>query len=218
MMWRNDLGTGRKVRMRKFFLMLAIAVICVATASADGLCTDTTHGNIDVLTPGFFCELGGLTFSNFSANLTGAINLTGAQLVGSVVYLTFNPNMAPTSGSLDRYFYFQVTGGVLGVDLINGGGSVTSIFERVCSSPIGIGNICSQPGTQLAEMTAFGGGQDLVMLDGIYSPIYIYKDIFVPQNGHLSSFTQSFHTPEPLTFGLIGSGLLLLGLLRRRAR
>jgi hypothetical protein len=50
--------------------------------------------------------------------------------------------------------------------------------------------------------------------------LYVYKDIRVPFGDELSSFSQSFHTgvPEPMTFVLIGTGLVGIGWIRRRTR
>jgi hypothetical protein len=202
--------------MKRLLLSLTIALISAAALSAAPLCTDLTGSN--VITGGFTCELGGLTFSNFSATGTAPITLMQATLVGSTVYLTFNPFVV---GVDDRYFYMQVDGNIGGVDLTNGGNSATSIFERVCATPIGMANICTGGEVnQIAELNAAGGGSDEVMFQGDgYSTIYIYKDILSGTDGHLSSFTQSFHAvPEPMTFGLIGAGLLGLGLLRRKIR
>lgn len=194
-----------------------LMVLCIAAmGSAAPLCTSSIGSN--VLDTGFVCELGTLTFSNFQAVGATKIDLMGATFNGSVVYLTFNPYMAPTQGPMDVYFYMTVSGAWIdGVDLINGGSSGTSIFERVCSSPIGQGNICPE-NTQVAEMTASGGNQAEVLFQGSYQTLYIYKDILVPENEHLSSFTQSFHIPEPMTFVLIGTGLLGLGLFGKRLR
>ena len=52
----------------------------------------------------------------------------------------------------------------------------------------------------------------------VTSPVYIFKDIDAGAGGALSEFTQSFSTPEPVSMVLLGSGLLGLGLLRRRSR
>ncbi len=199
--------------MKKLGNLVVVLLAACAIAGAAPLCTGLIGNN--VLSGGFECSAGTLTFSNFSAVGTSNIQLMQVQETPSVVYLTFNPNLI---GPTDIYFYMTVTGGAIdGVDLINGGSSGTSIFERVCSSPIGIGNVCPQ-GTQIAEMTVSGGNSDEVMFQGSYQTIYIYKDILVPGGAHLSSFTQSFHIPEPMTFVLIGTGLLGLGLFGKRLR
>ena len=117
------------------------------------------------------------------------------------------------------YFWFQVTGYVLGVDLYNGGQGITSIGETVCSDPFS-GIACND--TSLATMTANTGDPRMVRYFTPDDSIYIWKDIYVEydptgeNSGHLTGFEQSFHTPEPMTFVLIGTGLLGLGILGRR--
>jgi len=197
---------------------LVILLLAVTMASAADVCV----GGMNVLAPGFSCEVAGLVFSNFSAISAGStpvvpeMTLVAVSSTDSTVYLSFNPSIVNTSqGSMDMWFYFQVTGGVMGVDLMNAGDAPTSILERVCSSPIGMGNICN--GSELATISA-GGGQQAEAMFATTQTAYIFKDIFVGPGGHLSSFTQSFHVPEPMTFVLIGSGLLALGIVRRRAK
>ncbi len=211
--------------MRRVLLLFALAVLAASVAAATPLCTGVLGTN--VLTPGFECELGGLHFSAFSGVNAGSapnpmqVNLVAATTVAHTVYLTFNPNLHSTSTmAADLWFYFTVTGGLIGVDLYNAGTPGSSIQEVVCSGPISrspIPNICT--GTVLANMAAASFESREVMF-APQSTVYIWKDILAaPPDGHISSFTQSFHTPEPMTFLLIGTGLLGLGLFgRRRAK
>ncbi|MFB3776282.1 MAG: hypothetical protein ACE141_01690 [Bryobacteraceae bacterium] len=205
--------------MRRLILVLAIALIGVATASADGLCTD--NYGVNVLTPGFFCELGGLTFSNFSASQIGlgsapiiaiAAGISGHEtgVSGSTINLFFQTNFnVVTDQFRDITFAYTVTGGIVGIDGWMGGSGVRNISEIAYEDE----GHTQQIGSLLLTSAT---PQDSVWFEGISSPAYIVKDITLQTGATMSEFTQSFHTPEPLTFGLIGSGLLLLGLLRRK--
>jgi hypothetical protein len=206
--------------MRKILVSIAIVLVCTVVAPAAPLCTTVTGQN--VLLGNFSCELGGLTFSNFSAvNAGGVPNpvvtlVTASDFAGGTAYLNFNPNLIAVSGPADLWFYFKITGGLIGIDLSNAGGGSTSIQERVCTVGIGADNLCAQGGVQLANVTANSGEMKDVYFDAV-GEAFVWKDILATQpDGHISSFTQSFHIPEPVTFVLIGSGLLALGLVRRR--
>lgn len=207
--------------MKKFFVLFSL--VSVSVLSAVPLCSGPT----DVLSSGFSCAIDGVVFSNFSVTaatpgVNPSMTLVTANVVDDVVNLSFNPSLsAPAGTSADIWFYFTVTGGINGIDLTTSGTGST-ITEYACSSPL-VNNICPQ-GTQLATLTVGSGETGLAMFaDGqFYDTVYIFKNILVEggvtTRSELSSFTQSFHVPEPVAFVLMGSGLLAIGLVRRIRR
>jgi hypothetical protein len=218
--------------MRKFFLLFAVVLLSVSSVSAVNLCTDEFGTNV-LLTPGFSCELGGLTFSNFGASTIGgeldaAISLAEGLVTdpwqkqtgvfGNVVNLFFQTNFNQNPDIFrDILFGFDVTGGLIGVDAWMGGQGHRSISETVCAD-----ELCQTVLGELLLDSDLGIITTSVPLSGTASIYHVSKNISLfGETGSpatMSEFSQSFETPEPLTFGLIGSGLLLLGLLRRRAR
>jgi hypothetical protein len=207
--------------MRRISFLAVLLLAGVAAVSAAPLCTGVYGTN--VLTPGFSCELGGLTFSNFSASQIGlgtdpiiaiSAGITGHEtgVSGSTVQLYFQTNFNLVLDQFrDISFAYTVTGGVIGVDGWMGGAGTRSIAETVYSDS-GHNNVVG-----VLNLTGSSPSGE-ALLSGSASEIYIVKDITLGTGATMSEFTQSFETPEPLTFGLIGSGLVLLGLLRRRTR
>jgi hypothetical protein len=202
--------------MRRFLILSVVLLVGAAAVSAAPRCA----AGQNVLEVGFTCEsLGGLTFTNFFAS---AVGFTPAVGIGSVVDATggvvLNFITTLVSQNMDMWFAFQVTGYVTAVDLTNAGIGTTSIAESVCDSAGLTGaNLCA--GSELATLMAGSSQSVQASIDPQSAGIWVWKDIGTGSDGHLSSFSQSFESvPEPMTFGLIGSGLLLLGLLRRRTR
>jgi hypothetical protein len=150
------------------------------------------------------------------------------------VNLYFNPALHTDIANdlllQDIWFRFRVSGGINAIDQTNNGTPGTSISERACSVAMPADGTCA-PQNRLAEIVSNGNSLNTIQpFDpaNYVSPVYIWKDIQVSpfqasrdgglNDGHLTSFAQSFHTvPEPFTLPLIGSGLLAFGLARRKA-
>jgi hypothetical protein len=166
------------------------------------------------------CTVLPLTFDNFSYNLNTGSFTTGtptvstivASLIGSVVHFSFNPNLAAGS---DLGLEFRVTGGVEGVALSYNGTGSGFVNEVVCKV-FAVGGICD-PAQTLAIINVNSGNTFSSATFASQGTVWIFKDI----NSGSSPFSevdQAFQTPEPMTFSLLGAGLLGLGLLRRKLK
>jgi hypothetical protein len=205
--------------MKRAMLLLGLMLVAVPLAFGVPLCTDVLGTN--VLADDFTCTLGGLTFQNFSASVgDAAITLNagfGSHETGysnGVVNLYFNTNFDNYLLPFDVTFVYEVVGTVTGVDGWLGGEGNRNIHERVCLT-----DDCSDPGDPLGTLVL-----DETHVTGAISvappeDFWVNKDISMAVGSGLSEFAQSYDTvPEPLAMSLVGSGLLALGLLRRRRR
>jgi len=201
--------------MKRTLQLLLITLASLGVVSAAPLCVGPQVVG-DVANAGFTCEIGGLTFSNFvvtpGVGTPTTITLMTASEAGGWVYLTFNPSLTQNQ---DIWLNFTVTGPLGGIDLGVARNNAV-VTEVACTGPITAG-VCS--GTELGYLTVYSGGTGSIEFVEPSNLTYIWKDIGVGPGGELSAFTQSFHVvPEPMTFALIGAGLLGLGLLRRKMR
>jgi len=225
--------------MRNLVLLLCLSLLSLGIASADLIpCTVSNLGTGGSLGSSTVVVCGSLTFDNFVVSdptngAPGIIDLLGTPEYDSgtgEAYLNFNPNL---SGFGDELFTFAVVGGVRQLDMSVGGSDAT-IFEEACANPVPLSGsllgLCTDPTgsfsvAPLGSLTVSSGEPAQPILSAPFastSPIYIFKDIN-EDGGLLTEFSQSFSptiisTPEPSSTILIGSGLLAVGLWRRRSR
>ena len=207
-------------------LMLASTAMATTTSCQTGSLTS-------YLAAGFSCQSGSLIFSDFDYQGTGkdassiaVTSLTasddeGFQFVGG--WNAHSVNGSSTSEDSRITYTVHHAGGLIDTLSLAFGSSVSgtgvsSVQERFClgsslvSCPavnqgaIGLTN----PGTMLSNRAFFAG----------VGSVSMSKDINVTSgvNGiaSISNVTDTFSSPEPLSFVLLGTGLLGIGLMRRR--
>jgi hypothetical protein len=219
----------------KKFLMIAAAIGLASVLSLPALASDTCTGGVvefnesttsltnDLLTGGTSCSMSGYTFSNFDVYTQGGwANGQNVELIVTAdsggtpgllaISVTSNAGGPGAAGSVGDYILtYEITPGAL--DLGLGNGTATSITENVCSALTGTyGTTTTCSGSALAQLTVNPTSPTATAGITTVSVDYVAEDV----GGGSENFEQVI--PEPMTFSLMGVGLLGLGLLRRRQK
>jgi hypothetical protein len=245
-MKKNLTGTALLILACVFMASSAFAVPTCQSLLGGGSVDVNPSGNttsIDCTAGGL--EFNNFQYVVAGGSGTPVVDLTSVTVTGGWVLLNFNPNVGFPGAITDVRFTFAINGTVFGSALDNAG-LLSGIQENTCSGAgnTGLGNctgtqIWSTGDTDNQSSSCVGTTTSAPAASNLFpgstpgtngvtcnyslageNGIAAWKNIAVAGGGSQGSFTEGFlgSAPEPMTFSLMGLGLLGLGLLRRRMK
>lgn len=224
---------------KKLSLLMVFGLATTAmTAFATPACSNNVSGNgATYFGSGYSCEIGDLLFSNFSYTASGDVIIPASEITvdtvtGSSTGLAFHAPWTAAAGmTADGTIDFTVTvlggGGDLLEDFglaqtsgVSGDGSA-SVAENGCGPAP-----CLATGGSIYVLTFQDSGARSAQGETTFTPsssVEVEKDISVNGNDGFATIsvvqdTFSQVAPEPMSMGMMGGGLALLGLLRLRRK
>ncbi|HKC08692.1 MAG TPA: PEP-CTERM sorting domain-containing protein [Methylomirabilota bacterium] len=225
---------GKKVLLLSVILLVSGWVMAQPEAEAIS-CINVSDVT---LLPAAGCDLGGLTFSNFTVSASagfiagtkvglGPLSTVSPTNVNLLYQLTTINNQTPSSaiGPGDVLLSYGVSASsglrLTGINLTNDAitGPVT-IGELACRVMFTSGGTCAVA-DRLAALVALPGEAKAAAFASPVEFAFLHKDIAVGPGGFISDFSNSHEiapVPEPVTLLLFGSTMTGLGLAWRRQR
>lgn len=213
---------------------VTLAVVGGAPTGATITCGNVVFSNF-VATD--FGNASGDAFT-YGQGTLGANDGTWYDPTTGIINLAFNPNFSNNMSPQDIHLTFNATASgnwvLFGVDGTIGGQGA-HYTETVCNGVNNAGSPCTNNATQLAQFSVYssnlGGptsyGPVAFAGNATATSISVFKDIGAitvgDQRPTLTAMSQSFEfrisgVPEPATFAMLGGGLLVLAIARRRKK
>lgn len=207
------------MRIASFFVVVLLVVFsgtafAAACVPGDMIVGPATLSGGTVLSSTFSCTEGAYTFSNFvvtgdtvPVSISNFSVSTGPSTNASALVLGFGYTDLDSNGD-DFTLSFQISPGVDFASL--GVGPAVSVTENLCSTMQSPAGTCT--GTRLNTTVLSAGPTDPVSSSAVTlaGTDFVFKDITGGSN-----VEESF-TPEPVTFSLMGLGLLAIGFAGRK--
>jgi hypothetical protein len=234
--------------LKKFSLVLIFGLAVTATtAFATPTCSDDVTGNGSLyFGGGYSCQIGDMLFSNFSYTASGTNQISASQItvdavgptgtgasidfpdIGLSFHAPWSAGPGQTSDGTIDFTVSPLGAGTyvedLGLAQTSGvaGNGTASVIERGCGPAP-----CDATGGPFYVLTFQDGGGDSAQGETWFDQqcsVSVEKDIAVTGGtgdsfAGISVVQDSFaQVPEPVSMGMMGGGLALLGLVRLRRR